>query len=784
MKQDGKIKTIFTILFFYIVIEVLVGYYFLQKESNEIANYTSEKIGSQYQDFVNVYQNIENSILSKVFNFNKPEVISILTKANETEDSKELAKLRAELYTSFQPLFLELNQNGIEIFHFHLPNSISFLRMHRPDKFGDSLSKVRASISKSQKNLIFVQGYEGGRIKSGFRNIIPIYNKNRLLGSVEISFSEKKLLQELKQVTNNRYSFILKKSYIDGKVWEEWSDIYSLSGIDKNFVTLRSYENSFLMHNRVAYEHVNTLLSHEIENELLKFQRFSKYIQYEDQDILVSFIPLKDFDGENIGYIVGYKDDTKYEVIRANNSLELYITSLIITLFFIFIYYYISKSQQVKVQRKYFDTIFNTQKDIVVITEGTTLSDANKTFFEFFGFSDIAQFKSKHDCICEYLEKIEKDDFIYKDKYGENWVQTILKNPQVDWKGEIIKNSKKYTFSIEAIYLYFDEEERSLVTFHDITSIIKTKDELEEKVKERTHELVEQKQELEKYRNLVDENIIISSTDMSGIITHVSEAFVKISGYSREELLGSNHNIVRHPNNPKSLYKDMWDLLLAGKVWKGEIRNMNKSKEAYWVKASIYPKYSSSGDISGYTAIRQDITDKKIVEELSVRDPLTGLLNRRNFNSVILEEMRKAKSRNTSFSFIVMDVDNFKKYNDNYGHQNGDAVLKSVARVFKTEIGCEDCYTFRLGGEEFGAIYSGNSRDESLEIADRCRKELENLAILHEHNSGFGVVTGSFGLAFANSVDGVTDHDMYKYADEVLYKAKNSGRNRVEIKEI
>jgi hypothetical protein len=214
MKQDGKIKTIFTILFFYIVIEVLVGYYFLQKESNEIANYTSEKIESQYQDFVNVYQNIENSILSKVFNFNKPEVISILTKANETEDSEELAKLRGELYTSFQPLFLELNQNGIEIFHFHLPNSISFLRMHRPDKFGDSLSNIRTSISKSQKNLIFVQGYEGGRIKSGFRNIIPIYNKNRLLGSVEISFSEKKLLQELKQCQKTvDFGFIVKREF-------------------------------------------------------------------------------------------------------------------------------------------------------------------------------------------------------------------------------------------------------------------------------------------------------------------------------------------------------------------------------------------------------------------------------------------------------------------------------------------------------------------------------------------------------------------------------------------
>lgn len=140
------------------------------------------------------------------------------------------------------------------------------------------------------------------------------------------------------------------------------------------------------------------------------------------------------------------------------------------------------------------------------------------------------------------------------------------------------------------------------------------------------------KKKLQDYINIVNENIIISSTDKQGIITDVSEAFCKISGYTKEELIGQTHNLIRHPDMSDSFYKDMWDTLLSKKEWKGEIKNKDKSGHDYWVFAIITPVLKND-DIVGFTAIRTNITDKKHIEYLSITDELTQLYNRRFFNT-------------------------------------------------------------------------------------------------------------------------------------------------------
>ena len=111
-------------------------------------------------------------------------------------------------------------------------------------------------------------------------------------------------------------------------------------------------------------------------------------------------------------------------------------------------------------------------------------------------------------------------------------------------------------------------------------------------------------------RDITDKYIISSVTDLKGNITKVSDAFCEISQYSREELIGKQHNIVRHPDMPKSTFKALWRDLKVGKKWQGEIKNLKKDGSFYWVFANIEPLKNSRGKIEGYTAIRLDITDK------------------------------------------------------------------------------------------------------------------------------------------------------------------------------
>jgi PAS domain S-box-containing protein len=130
---------------------------------------------------------------------------------------------------------------------------------------------------------------------------------------------------------------------------------------------------------------------------------------------------------------------------------------------------------------------------------------------------------------------------------------------------------------------------------------------------------VDQKEnELKKSLKTIDKYIITSNTDNKGIITSVSEAFCDISGYTKEELIGKPHSVVRHPDMDPDVYKELWLTITAGKIWQGDIKNLSKEGTSYWVKATISPSFDDDGNISGYMAIRQDISDSKKIQELNL----------------------------------------------------------------------------------------------------------------------------------------------------------------------
>ena len=287
------------------------------------------------------------------------------------------------------------------------------------------------------------------------------------------------------------------------------------------------------------------------------------------------------------------------------------------------------------------------------------------------------------------------------------------------------------------------------------------------------------KKKLQDYINIVNENIIISSTDKQGIITDASEAFCKISGYTKEELIGQTHNLIRHPDMASSFYKDMWDTLLSKKEWKGEIKNKDKSGHDYWVFAIITPVLKND-DIVGFTAIRTNITDKKHIEYLSITDELTQLYNRRFFNTKIEKEINRAKRENTYLSFLIMDIDYFKEFNDTYGHQKGDFALEEVSKVLKKYTNRSSDFAFRLGGEEFGII-TRLDKERIMEFANNIKNEIEELHIEHKKSSISEYLTISIGITSRTGLDLLDSNTLYKEADDSLYLAKNKGRNCIFI---
>lgn len=284
----------------------------------------------------------------------------------------------------------------------------------------------------------------------------------------------------------------------------------------------------------------------------------------------------------------------------------------------------------------------------------------------------------------------------------------------------------------------------------------------------------------QEYFSVLDNNIISSRTDLEGNILSVSKAFCKISGYSSHELLGQNHSIIKHQDTKKELYKDIWLSLLSERIWEGEIKNKRKDGTHYWVKVYICAEFDINGDKVGYIAINQDITEEKHIEEVSSHDPLTGIYNRRFFQHIIPKTINSLKRNNLRLSFLMIDIDYFKQYNDTYGHKMGDKALKKVAEVFQQYMKRADDYCFRLGGEEFSIVFKVKDKNEAVIFANKIKNAIEDLKIIHQKNHTSKYLTISMGLICKLAKDIDSMDTLYNEADELLYMAKSNGRNRVE----
>jgi diguanylate cyclase (GGDEF)-like protein/PAS domain S-box-containing protein len=303
-----------------------------------------------------------------------------------------------------------------------------------------------------------------------------------------------------------------------------------------------------------------------------------------------------------------------------------------------------------------------------------------------------------------------------------------------------------------------------------------------EKLLNDAHQQLEQtNKQLVDYVDIVDKYVITSTTDRKGIITSTSDAFCEISGYSQQELIGNDHSIVRHSDMPASIYKELWSSITRGQTWQGELKNKKKNGDYYWVHAYISPVCDEQGNITGYTAIREDITSKKLAEELSITDELTSLFNRRHFNNLFPQELARAEREKKTIVLMIIDVDYFKPYNDNYGHQQGDSALRAVSGVIKDTLRRAGDFAFRIGGEEFGVIVTVDDSDVAFTIAEKLRKAVEDLGIEHAYSEVAAYLTISIGMEIHQCGDSrPADMDLiYRLADDALYQAKENGRNQV-----
>ncbi len=205
---------------------------------------------------------------------------------------------------------------------------------------------------------------------------------------------------------------------------------------------------------------------------------------------------------------------------------------------------------------------------------------------------------------------------------------------------------------------------------------------------------------LDGYKMAIDETSIVSKTNLKGIITYANRLFCDISGYSKKELIGKPHNIVRHPDMPKFAFKEMWEAIKAKKVWHGVVKNRKKDGSFYIVDATVIPILGSNGETVEYIAVRHDITElEKSKEEIKKQkvDLLTGLPNRNQ----LLEDLKTFLNP----TLLYINIDDFTGLNDFYGTKKGDETLKHIALLLSSVAKTTSSKLYRLNADDFLLLF-------------------------------------------------------------------------------
>ncbi len=263
-------------------------------------------------------------------------------------------------------------------------------------------------------------------------------------------------------------------------------------------------------------------------------------------------------------------------------------------------------------------------------------------------------------------------------------------------------------------------------------------------------------------------------------------------GWSQDSWVSAEDWAMRiHPEDRERVVNFCIAQSKAGADHEADYRALTKDNEFVWIRDLVHVLRDEKGETTALVGFMFDISEHKKAEQelfrlhkeletLAVKDALTGVWNRRHFDSIFEIEWASARRAGLPLSLVMLDVDFFKQYNDRYGHGLGDECLKNVAKALEQAAVRPRDMAARIGGEEFALILPETDAEAARKIAERCLRSVENLKVPHEGSAIGAFVTVSMGLATITPSAETNSKHFIEAADKLLYKAKQNGRNRVE----
>ncbi len=274
----------------------------------------------------------------------------------------------------------------------------------------------------------------------------------------------------------------------------------------------------------------------------------------------------------------------------------------------------------------------------------------------------------------------------------------------------------------------------------------------------------------------------IMITQLDGAIIEVNEAFTRITGYSRDEVIGRNPRLLKSGQHGEAYYAAMWRSLLENGYWYGEIWNRRKNGEFFAEMQTISAVRDAQGQIKQYVSLFSDITrikeHERELEHIAHYDALTGLPNRVFLADRLHQAMAQSLRRNQKLAVVYLDLDGFKAVNDRFGHDAGDQLLITVSNRMKQTLREGDTLA-RIGGDEFVAVLLDlNEIEASLPMLARMLAAAAEPVLWGD---SVLQVSASVGVTFYPQTEEADADQLMRQADQAMYQAKVSGKNRFHL---
>lgn len=774
-KQKIKIFNIYNMIFLIIalvLLSVILG--IIKIKNDKEKSYFEENkhlLTIAYKSTIAKYNYFTAHLYSnEIMNQNN---LLLFYKASHAKDEKERRYYKGMLFRALYPTYEKIKKEGIRQLHFHLPNNESFLRFHKPSKFGDNLSFSRPSVKFVNEHKKSISLFETGRVVSGFRNIFPVTYKNEHLGSVEISVSLKAMLNSLNSLYKDKdFTFIFYKKLINSKLFKEQKHLYSDSAISHSFVQEDSTsilsDSPKPLNDLQAKINKQLLKDSKLQKTLENGKTYSTLVNISNQYYEVSFLPMKGVHNNIEGYLVSYGEAKNISLVERHFKYLLIFVIVVFTLILLAIQIIKRKSKALEEEKAWFSRISDSLGDgLYVMNNDSLIEYINPKACDILGYSKEELLgKSAHHIFHAHKsnKKIPlKDCPILKAVKEFGYIETISEY-------FLKKDGTKIPVEINSRNTLKDEKEQVVTIFKDIT----VKKALEDKMRLLT-------KALESSANTV------MITDKLAKIEWVNKAFEKLTGYHSVEAIGKTPaQLTKSEKHSNNFYKNMWQTILSKQAWKSEIINKRKDGSLYYEEMSITPVLDNNQEIQNFIAIKQDISARKerekSIEHFAHYDSLTNLPNRRLFINHMALTLKTLTREQKSLAILFLDLDKFKILNDTQGHDAGDEVLQKVSKRI-TKVLREQDIVARLGGDEFIILlddlpYQYVQSQVNCEVISN--KILKSLKEPYKLKKCIYNLSASIGVYILNNSNESID-DIIKKADIALYQAKAKGRNTFSI---